>query len=147
MNTVGQQSSSAPSGRAFSMPTWCCLWIYLLLDTTSWKSNLLKPPCTYTPVPPPLQITAASVTTSRSSSLQSRLGHHSACKLSPNTMSWGTRFLNAPPFLSPSGRQIQISPSMVVADRKLFGSEVGLPWFLKVVTIGRNAYECVQVGK
>lgn len=104
-NTAGPQTSSARSERLFSMPSWCCLWMCLQTDTSSWKSDPLPACCTVTTAPPRSRIPVASIAKSRSSSVKRTGGHRSAYKWSPSKMPLGTMSSNAPPIWYHSGRE------------------------------------------
>lgn len=119
-NTVGPQTSSASLERVFCMPMWCCLWIQLL-DMSSWKSKPLSPlppNCTCTTAPPQSQRAAASDMTSQTTSAQQRWqGRRSVFGLWPRTASRRRVFLNALLTWSPSGREIQTSPTSKEKDK------------------------------
>lgn len=123
VNTAGLRSSSAPLERAFTVPTWCCLWIYLQLHLSSLKSKSLlrlPPRCASTAAPPQSQTHAASATMSRSISAQRRQGYLSAYRLSPRKTSWGTKSLNVLPIWSPSGRGIPVTPTNKAVAKKSY---------------------------
>lgn len=119
-NTVGLLTSSATLVRAFCMPTWYCLWKYLLWDMSNWRSKPLlhlQPHYMYITALQQLQRAAAFVTTSHSISAHRTPGHRSASRLLPWKIHWGTQFLNVLHIWSPSGKEVQISTNNKVLDK------------------------------